>query len=116
MQSCQYCGRDFCDLHAHHVEAHDAVCSRIQCAAKHDDMVIHTAYKRRVAERNHAGLCGIEGCGPHPGFECSLCRGLFCGEHLSEHMYPFKEGWVSIERPVSVCPSCWDRRKIWRRR
>ena len=72
------------------------------------------AYKRRVYERNQVGLCGIEECGPHPGFQCSLCQGHFCVLHLTERMYPFKEGWVSIDRPVSICQQCWDRRKIWR--
>jgi hypothetical protein len=31
-------------------------------------------------------------------------------------MYPFSEGWVSIDRPVSICERCWERRKIWRKR
>lgn len=114
--SCQYCGRDFCEAHAYHVEALDAVCSRKRCQAKHDDLRDHTAYKARVSERNHVGLCGIEECGPHPGFECSLCRGQFCARHLSERMYPFSDGWVSIDRPVSICARCWERRKIWRSR
>lgn len=33
-----------------------------------------------------------------------------------ERMYPFNEGLVSIDRPVSICQRCWERRKIWRRR
>lgn len=114
--ACQYCGRWFCTLHTHHLEDHDAVCARKRCSAKHDDLQIHTAYKKRVFERNQVGLCGAEECGPHPGFQCSLCQGHFCGLHLSERMYPFSEGWVSIDRPVSICQPCWDRRKIWRRR
>lgn len=114
--SCQYCGREFCEAHAHHVEGIDAVCSRKRCRAKHADMAEHDAYRERVAERNHVGLCGVEECGPHPAFECSLCRGLFCANHLSERMYPFSDGWVSIDRPVSLCAHCWERRKIWRGR
>lgn len=113
---CQYCGRAFCEAHTYHVEEHDAVCARRRCRAKHDDLASHLAYRARVAERNHVGLCGIEDCGPHPGFECSLCKGHFCGMHLHERMYPFSEGWVSIERPVSICARCWERRKIWRSR
>jgi hypothetical protein len=31
-------------------------------------------------------------------------------------MYPFSEGWVSIEKPVSICARCWERRKVWRHR
>jgi hypothetical protein len=114
--TCQYCGRAFCELHTYHAEAHDEVCLRKRCAAKHDDLIAHMRYKQRVAERNQVGLCGIEDCGPHPGFECSLCHGHFCATHLSERMYPFTEGWVTIDRPVSICLSCWERRKIWRRR
>ena len=114
--SCQYCGREFCEQHTYHVKELDEVCSRKQCQAKYDDLLAHTEYKRRVAERNHVGLCGVEECGPHPGFECSLCRGRFCGQHLTERMYPFSEGWVSIDRPVSICARCWERRKIWRAR
>ena len=111
---CQYCGRKFCPGHAHFAQNHDEVCAREKCAAKHDDLLAHMVYKRRVAERNQVGLCGIEECGPHPGFQCSLCQGHFCGLHLTERMYPFSEGYVSIERPVSLCQRCWDRRKIWR--
>lgn len=114
--SCQYCGRDFCESHTYHVEAHDAVCARKQCIAKHDDLVAHLEYKGRVSERNRVGLCGVEECGPHPTFECSLCRGHFCALHLTERMYPFSEGYVSIDRPASLCARCWQRRKIWRKR
>ena len=115
-QTCQYCGRAFCETHAYHVEPHDAVCARKKCRDKRDDLELHMQYRQRVGERNQVGLCGVEDCGPHPGFECSLCHGRFCGMHLSERMYPFHEGWITIERPVSICMRCWERRKIWRRR
>ncbi|MBN9491827.1 hypothetical protein J0H33_00565 [bacterium] len=111
---CQYCGRAFCAEHAYFVEGHEAVCSRKSCATKRDDLAQHLEYRRGVERRNNAGLCGIDGCGPHPGFECSLCRGLFCGDHLTERMYPFRMGMATIDRPVSICAACWDRRKIWR--
>lgn len=111
---CQYCGRAFCPEHSYFVEGHEAVCARPPCARKHDDLAEHLAYRSRVEQRNHAGLCGIDGCGPHPGFECSLCLGLFCGDHLTEHMYPFRAGRTTVDRPVSVCAACWARRKVWR--
>ena len=111
---CQYCGRAFCDGHTYYVEDHEAVCSRKACVSKRDDLVRHLVYRNRVEQRNQVGLCGIEDCGPHPGFECSLCRGLFCGDHLCERMYPFRAGYATIERAVSICDACWDRRKIWR--
>ncbi|MGI8926352.1 MAG: hypothetical protein ACR2HN_06865 [Tepidiformaceae bacterium] len=113
---CQYCGRNFCPQHAHWVEAHEAVCIRKRCAEKRDDLTLHLAYRERVEQRNHAGLCGVEGCGPHPGFECSLCLGLFCGAHLSNRTYTFRDGWSSVDRPVSICRHCWDRRRVWRHR
>jgi hypothetical protein len=112
--TCQYCGRYFCTEHTYFMEGLDAVCTRESCRKKHDDLVAHVAYKARVAERNQVGLCGIEDCGPHPRLQCSLCQGYFCEQHLSERMYPFREGRVVTERPASVCKRCWDRRKIWR--
>ena len=114
--SCQYCGRRFCAQHTTFVEGLDAVCSRKVCRLKRDDLAEHLQYAERVAQRNRAGLCGIENCGPHPGFECSLCRGHFCGTHLSERRYPFSDGYTTIDRPVSICGHCWRRRKIWRPR
>ncbi|MCZ2108541.1 MAG: hypothetical protein LC118_03055 [Dehalococcoidia bacterium] len=113
---CQYCGRSFCPEHTHFLEGHEAVCSRKQCRAKRDDLANHLIYVDRVSQRNHVGLCGVEECGPHPGFQCSLCRGYFCGPHLHDRLYPFQEGRVYIDRPVSICQHCWDRRKIWRPR
>jgi len=116
IEVCQYCGRNFCADHMTHAQGHDAVCGRDRCKAKWDDLVLHTAYKVRVAQRNNAGLCGIEECGPHPGFQCSLCQGHYCGAHLTERLYPFRQGYLMVERPVSVCARCWQRRKIWRER
>ena len=115
-ETCQYCGRSFCPAHTAFVADHQAVCSRKPCRAKHQDLQDHVAYKLRIQQRNRAGLCGIENCEPHPALECSLCQGRFCGRHLSDRLYPFRTGMVSIERPVSVCDHCWGRRHIWRSR
>jgi hypothetical protein len=115
VETCQYCGRRFCAAHAYFREGFDAVCIRKPCRRKHDDLQQHLGYRQRVGQRNAAGLCGIENCGPHPRTECSLCRGHFCEAHISERMYPFRDGRVVIERPASVCKWCWDRRKLWRR-
>jgi hypothetical protein len=114
--NCQYCGRWFCGDHSHYVEGHEAVCARKQCRAKRDDLEDHLRYSERVGQRNRVGLCGIEECGPHPGYQCSLCRGFFCAAHLSDRMYPFSEGRIMIDRPVSICARCWQRRKVWRYR
>ncbi len=113
--TCQYCGRQFCGEHTGFAEGHEAVCSRGPCRAKREDLDAHLSYRAHVEQRNHAGLCGIDECGPHPGYSCSLCRGYFCSAHLSDRLYPFKDGWATIERPVSVCDRCWQRRKIWKR-
>ncbi len=115
VETCQYCGRPFCTVHTHHLEAHDAVCARERCRTKHDDLAEHMRYRKRGTERNRAGLCGFEACGPHPGLQCSLCEIHFCEAHMSQRMYPFREGKVIIDRPASVCAHCWARRKTWRR-
>ncbi len=112
--TCQYCGKPFCARHTYYRQDHEAVCTAPRCRAKRDDLVAYQAYRRSVAARNQAGLCGIEGCTPHPSHECSLCRGHFCHLHVRQRMYPFRQGWVTIERPASVCAHCWQRRKIWR--
>ncbi len=114
VNTCQYCGRGFCTPHAYVLEGFEAVCMRKRCRLKHDDLQLHLAYKARVTARNGAGLCGIPDCGPHPRTECSLCRGHFCDAHISERMYPFREGRLIIEKPASICAWCWQRRKIWR--
>jgi hypothetical protein len=115
VDTCQYCGRPFCRLHSYRLEGHEAVCAGPRCRLKNDELLEHMAYRQAVARRNSAGLCGIDGCGPHPGLQCSLCLGHFCREHVRERIYPFREGRVSVDRPASVCERCWQRRKIWRR-
>ena len=114
-QTCVYCGRSFCDKHTHLVRDYEAVCARKSCARKQRDLEAHADYRARVGQRNGAGLCGVEQCGPHPGLQCSLCEGHFCAAHMTDRQYPMREGRVRIERPVSVCSWCWDRRKVWRR-
>jgi hypothetical protein len=31
-------------------------------------------------------------------------------------MYAVQDGSVKIDKPVSICTWCWNRRKIWSRR
>jgi predicted nucleic acid binding AN1-type Zn finger protein len=114
VDTCQYCGRPFCAAHTYFAQDHEAVCTRKPCRVKKLDLDAHMVYRQRVAERNRAGLCGIEECGPHPALQCSMCRGQFCANHVSERSYPFRDGRVVINRPASVCQWCWKRRKIWR--
>lgn len=115
VQTCQYCGRSFCREHTHFVGGHEAVCSRKQCRAKHDDVARHLSYRERVTERNRYGLCGVEDCEGAPvQAACSLCKGLFCEQHITQRMYPTYDGFRSVDRPAAVCPHCWARRKIWR--
>lgn len=110
---CQYCARAFCSDHSYFVQGYDAVCSRKECVLKHDDLARHLIYRRAVEQRNRIGLCGLDDCSTPQRVVCSLCRGRFCADHVFGHMYPFKDGLVTIEQPVSVCEECWDRRKIW---
>ena len=114
--SCQYCGRSFCDVHSYWVEDHEAVCTRKQCRLKRDDLADHTAYRAEVTRRNRAGHCGLATCETPSVFECSLCEGHFCEDHLATRMYTFRDGWSRVDRPVSVCPHCWGRRKVWKHR
>lgn len=115
VQTCQYCGRDFCPAHAHYMQGHEAVCTRKQCRAKHDDLRDHMAFLERANERNRHGLCAIEGCEGVPAhLACSLCKAYFCDSHISQRMYPTYDGFRSVDRLASVCPHCWPRRKIWR--
>lgn len=114
--SCQYCGRGFCAGHSHFAEGHEAVCARKRCRAKHEDLARHLAYVKRAEQLNHAGLCGVEGCNTHHLLQCSLCKEHFCERHVSQRRYTFYEGWARADRWVSVCPECWQRRKIWRSR
>ena len=113
VDTCQYCGKPFCEQHKHHIGGHEAVCNSKRCVAKHEDLAQHLEYRARVRQRNQAGLCGIEECGPHPTTECSLCRGHFCEPHVRSRMYPTREGKVIIDRPVGCCDWCWKRRKVW---
>lgn len=114
--SCQYCGRSFCPAHGYFVEADEAVCARRRCRTRHDDLVRHMAYVGRAEQLNRVGLCGREGCNRPHQFQCSLCRAAFCESHLSERRYPFSDGRSLLERWVSACAHCWDRRKIWQAR
>ena len=115
MQTCVYCGKAFCEAHTHVLRGYESVCNRKRCATKQRDLVSHLEYRKRVEQRNNAGLCGVEQCGPHPGLQCSLCEGHFCAAHITDRQYPMREGRVVIDRPASVCKWCWGRRKIWRR-
>jgi len=115
-QSCQYCGRHFCARHSHFVEGHEAVCSRKRCRAKRDDMVRHLGFLARAEQLNRVGLCGIDGCNTRHVLQCSLCNAQFCEPHLASRHYSFGDGWSRTERWVSVCPRCWERRKVWRGR
>jgi hypothetical protein len=113
-QTCQYCGRWFCEFHSYYEKDHEAVCSNKKCRAKIDDMLVHTQYKAGVQKNNKMGLCGIDACGPSTVAQCSLCRGRFCEEHVTFRMYPPGRGEGGRDRALSVCDACWARRKIWR--
>jgi hypothetical protein len=113
IETCQYCGRPFCGEHAHYVEGTNAVCSRTKCIRKHEDLVVHEAYKLAVTRRNMLDLCGEPECHGDPVLTCSLCEGRFCEEHLRVRKWGFRDAQASYERMVSICAHCWERRKIW---
>lgn len=113
LTTCQYCARPFCAEHTYVLEGIEAVCARKQCVAKQNDLQLHLEYRERVRQRNGAGLCGVESCGPHPGLECSLCHGHFCDGHIEPRDYPLRQGRVILQRRLSVCGQCWKRRKVW---
>lgn len=77
--------------------------------------MVHMEYRRTVGGRNREGCCGLEGCDQELRSECSLCQGGFCADHVRERTYPFRDGMGVAERLVSVCPRCWERRKLWRK-
>jgi hypothetical protein len=115
--SCQYCGRNFCSDHTHYLQQHEAVCTRKECVAKQQDMLVHTEYRRLVGGRNSARLCGVEQCEERPAsYECSLCQGHFCTQHVQQRLYWTPDGLSRRERALSLCEHCWKRRKIWQRR
>lgn len=113
-QTCQYCGRSFCEWHSYYEKGHEAVCVRKKCRAKIDDTLVQKQYSADVVKKNKIGLCGIDDCGPSTVAQCSLCRGRFCEEHVTFRMYPPGRGEGGRNRAVSVCDTCWERRKIWR--
>ncbi len=94
------------------------MCARKVCAAKQVDMVAHEAYRRAVQLRNNARLCGQPDCTWEPPavFECSLCQGHFCPEHVHDRIYSTPDGLSRYERSLSLCEHCWERRKIWQKR
>ncbi len=115
--TCQYCARDFCHDHSYYVEGYEAVCTRKPCVTKHDDLQRHLGYKEEVLRRNKAGLCAEPDCeATNPAFQCSFCRGHFCPEHIQERNYAMQEGWVKVDKQVSLCAWCWGRRKVWQKR
>jgi hypothetical protein len=115
--TCQYCGKSFCAVHAHRVEGYEAICAREACVAKDEDLKRHLEYREASTRRNRAGHCAEADCtNLHPGMTCSMCQGLFCPTHVSSRMYPVREGYVTINRPRSVCTWCWERRRVWRKR
>lgn len=109
-ETCQYCGRPFCDGHAYFVEGHEAVCTRKGCRAKRDDLVAFEEFRVVATRRNRSGICGQEECEDRCRSECSLCHGAFCSEHVQVKTYPAANG----AKVVSTCPTCWDRRKVWK--
>jgi hypothetical protein len=112
---CQYCGRPFCGRHCDLQEDGEEVCARRFCVEKRRDLARHLAYKSRVAERNRADLCGLEGCRSAPDGVCTRCKGYYCGRHIAPRQETIIQNGVRLPTNSTLCGHCWSRRPIWTR-
>ena len=110
---CIYCGRPFCAQHGVIQEDGQEICSRKECVAKRDDLVVHLAYKAAVAERNQTKHCGVAGCNFQMTGECIRCGGFFCERHVEKRVEKVMENKVMLQRVASLCEHCYKRREIW---
>jgi hypothetical protein len=112
---CIYCGRAFCGDHGELRDEGQEICSRKNCVAKRDDLVIHLHYVALVNRDNDAGVCGQRGCDEKPEGECGRCRGFFCTRHLDTREETVNRGRARVSQMATMCLHCWARRPIWTR-
>ena len=112
---CIYCGRAFCAAHGEVQSGGQEICSRKNCLAKRDDLVIHLHYVAVVQGFNESGACGQPGCHERPDGQCGRCRAYYCGRHLDTREETVSQGRGRISQMASMCPHCWQRRPIWTR-
>ena len=112
---CQFCGRDFCDVHTGLRVGEEEVCARPRCLEKHQDLQAHIIYRTAATARSARGFCGAEDCEERRSGQCSKCQALFCEQHLHEREESYRQGMATLKRPVSVCDHCAARVKLWAR-
>jgi hypothetical protein len=110
---CQYCARAFCERHGVVMEDGQEVCSRPNCVAKKEDLVLHLEYRSRVDVRNRGKECGIEVCAGTIVSQCTRCQGYFCAVHVQARRDTALENGVRFERWAALCEHCFVRRPIW---
>jgi len=113
---CQYCGRDFCEVHGVTLDDGQEICLRSRCQEKRVDVERFFAYKERVAERNRSRRCGEPACERQAALQCSKCQGLFCGRHLEEREVEEGRGLATVRVRAVLCPYCQGRLPLWSRR
>jgi hypothetical protein len=106
---CVYCGRPFCPKHGEVLEDGAEVCTRKNCVAKKEDLVVHLQYKEEVLTRNLGRVCGLHMCEVEIQVQCRRCKGYFCRDHTM----PWTE--TVTDRPERICAHCVERRAIWER-
>lgn len=111
--SCVYCGEPFCESHGDRGPDFQDVCHRRACAAKQEDLRVHTAWRVQVAVSNRVSICAEIECGERMRFSCSQCRLLFCDTHVREHDVKDTRVQPPQKKRALVCAHCIERRKVW---
>jgi hypothetical protein len=111
--TCQYCGRDFCDLHTGMRADGNEICARPICREKHDDLKAHLEYRAAAVARSARGFCAVPDCDNRRAGQCSKCTALFCDDHLRDRYETIRQGTLVLKRPVSLCDHCGARLKLW---
>ncbi len=112
---CIYCGRAFCANHGVVQDDKQEICSRKNCVAKKEDLLVHLAYKATMAVENERGLCGVPSCNVKPDGQCGRCKAFFCLRHIDTREETVVHGRAQIRQMATLCGHCWDRRPIWSR-
>jgi hypothetical protein len=112
---CQFCGREFCELHGERYPDGAEICCREICQRKRIDLAEHLEWKTRAMDRSNRGFCGMEACEGARWGQCSKCHALFCERHLQDRGERVRHGSIVISRPASMCDHCAARNKLWSR-
>jgi hypothetical protein len=110
---CVYCGRAFCEAHGERGPDYTDACDRKSCTAKLRDVFAHQDWRDRMRGANRVSVCAHEGCEERMHHECSRCRLLFCGTHVTQFTVLNHQVNPPRKELALVCPHCKERRKIW---